>query len=597
MFCCTKYPYLFAIPFVASLWGGCESETPILTPEPEVAATAQQLRAGAGQAGEVFLALDVLATHGKHQAVLGCGESSLELELAYSREGEEGPFVDLPSAALQRSCGAAAGDFALVVDNSGSEDGFLPELTISARNVMDRVLADGGRASLVRVSTDARVLSELTDDRRGLGAALDGMFVNDGWTALYDGIRMANETLGRAAQAQAGTRYPDAASFCTASAKLGVVAITDGRENNSSHQKYASNDRYPGDGLDTELSDLKKLEVAGITTPIYTIGLGDQVAHDTLADLSEHTGGRHMRIDDRNDIFNAFDVIGDYAQARHQVCTELPAGVCGPLHVRVRHSVASHGRRGGAPGTSASGDRTYYMNVPCAEPPATARPGGVATMLLAMTAADIPWPTAMRLASQTAEWVSTVSAPRILVVSDDNHHNEHRGDVDFVALALAEAGFEVTVLGEPEHGLEAAQVDGYDVVWLSNPGYPVDDAATVDVLLAFARSGGGVVFQGDDMSWSHGHAFSMTPATGLVHMSNGTSYCGRRTDNGSGAYTVVMAEGEHPIVAGMEGLTFAYRDDIDTVRLSDAPPEVLAWATVSGVAGCADKPVIAVHRL
>ena len=143
-------------------------------------------------------------------------------------------------------------------------------------------------------------------------------------------------------------------------------------------------------------------------------------------------------------------------------------------------------------------------------------------------------------------------------------------------------------------------LEGYDVVWFSNPGYPMDDIKSFNALLQFSDAGGGVVMQGDDMSWSHGHSFSTEPLTQLKHVDNGTEYCGQTIDNGRGSYNVSLGDLPHPILAGLEGQTFRYMDDIDTATLAATPAggtsEVLAWATVPGRhEPCGYKPVIVAY--
>ena len=369
-----KYPFCLALSVSCSAALGCTSgiEATNSTSETstetgaDIAVSTQQLRAGSSTIGETFLGVDVLTTlANKGKAAIWCDESTLSVDIAYSLDGADGTFIDLPNGSIELGCGTPGGDFALVVDNSGSEGDFLNEVKHAARAVIQRVLSAGGRAGIVRVSTDATVLSEVTDDRAALEGALNGMYVNRGWTALYDGIRMGNETLSRAASSADTTRYGTPTAFCTASSKLGVVVITDGGENNSSSQRLPDSDDYPGDGHDTSLDDLMDLTVSGISTPIYTIGLGDKVDHDSLAALAEHTGGRHLRIDRNQDIQSAFDAIGDYALTRHQACMEVPADVCGPVHVRVRHTLTASLNGWGK--KTFNGERIFALDVPCAQ--------------------------------------------------------------------------------------------------------------------------------------------------------------------------------------------------------------------------------------
>lgn len=585
--------WVLAASLVVSGLAGCEGQS--LAAEPEaVAATVQQLRTAQGTTGQAFVGLDLLAT-GKSGKPLACDQGALSVEAAFSLDGPDGPFVDLPAESVHVSCGDAAGDFALVVDNSGSEEGWLPQLKHAARDVVHRVLDLGGRASLVRVSTEARVTQALTGDRPTLEHALNDLYVSNGWTALYDGVRMANETLGSGAQAAAPTAYDDADVFCRASAKLGIVAITDGRENNSSGQRLQDAE-YPGDGLDTSAEDLGNLRVDGITTPIYTIGLGDEVEHAALTAIAERSGGRHLQIAGGDDIAAAFDVIATYAESRHQVCTSLPVDACGPLHMRVRYRYEPSAGKGGKKAQAVEGEQAYRLDVPCPAPAEAAQSTGrIATVLMAISGMQLPDAERARLVTQTVDAVSPVAAPRVLVVLDDNHHGEHPGDTAEVVAFLQAAGYAVTYADEPAAGLAMAQLDGFDVVWLANPGYPVDDAATVEHLLSFARAGGGVVLQGDDMTMAYGNAFSMRDATGLEHLDNGISYCGNTINNGHGRYEVTMTESSDPLVGALAGRVFDYTDDMDTTRAPENGATVLAWAIPPNSAGCHPKPAIVIH--
>jgi hypothetical protein len=129
----------------------------------------------------------------------------------------------------------------------------------------------------------------------------------------------------------------------------------------------------------------------------------------------------------------------------------------------------------------------------------------------------------------------------------------------------------------------------------------MDDVASFNALLQFSRDGGGVVLQGDDISWAHGKAFSLEPLTGLEHRDNGTSHCGQSIDNGrGGSYAVSFEAAAHGLIAGLEGQSFLYGDDIDTTRVAESPVgggrvEVLATATTAGVANCEPKPVIVAY--
>lgn len=557
---------------------GCDG-----TRSERVASSVQEIRAGAGDDGNVMLSVDVLVTD-DGGAGLPCTEGVVEVEVEISRNGLDGPWVLVDSDSIESTCVAAGGNLALVVDNSGSLEENLETVQEGARRAVGRVLDDGGQVSLTRVSTNARVLTGLGDDQPGLDQAVDGLFVNQGWTALWDGVRMGNETLGAAANQTPLKSYSTEDEFCSESSKNGILLFTDGQENNSQNQKLESPD-YPGDGIDTTLDDLGGLSVAGARTPIYAIGLGPDVDAEALQGLADDTGGRFLPLDDISDVDDALQMVSQYFSSARRVCTKVPSHLCGALDVRVTHRVKLE--TGTTEETS-----LHHIDLPC---DARAR-GRVATILLTMNATETTEETMMTLVANTVNWVSPVDAPRVLFVLDDSHHGEFDQDTHQIYEKLVAAGYKAEYLEEPEVGITNDDVAGFDVVWFSNPGYPIDDQQSFDVLLQFSQAGGGVVFQGDDMSWSFGQAFPTTPLTRLKHIDNGTQYCGVQIDNGTGGrYRVELREETHPIIAGLEGQSFLYGDDIDTADPVTEATEVLAFATVEGVDGCALKPVITAY--
>jgi alpha-tubulin suppressor-like RCC1 family protein len=198
--------------------------------------------------------------------------------------------------------------------------------------MVEKVLAADGRGSLTRVSTNASILVPMTEDAGLLRSAIDSeLFVANGWTSLYDGVRMGNETIQGSA-----FRLTDVVDGCAEARKAGVVVFTDGRENNSSDDNSSSYDadKYPGDGVNTTLEDLYGLAVDGVTTPVYIVGLGDDVDHAAMQSLSEQTGGRYLAVDSADELDGVFGVVGDYFQGGYRVCAELPATVCGELTIQ-----------------------------------------------------------------------------------------------------------------------------------------------------------------------------------------------------------------------------------------------------------------------
>lgn len=562
---------------VPPLLMGCGAEH-----QETIASTAQEVRAGTGTKGQTYLGVDLLVTDETNRGV-PCGQGNVQVTFETSRNGIDGPWVVADTQSIKLACNDGRGDLAMVVDNSGSVQRQLELLKQGVTAVADHLIESGGRMSLVRVSTDAKVLSPLTNSATDLGVAIDSMFVHKGWTALWDGVRTANETLGADAAWAAKDTQPNVASFCANARKHAIVVFTDGKENNSSQQKYWSTD-YPGDGLDTKLADLESLRVAGVTTPIYTIGLGKNVDTEALQSLAQATGGRYIAIDEVEQIPDVLAMMSEYFTTTHRICTELPSHQCGPLDVRVTYSYR-------VKGVETNAVKIEHINVPCDVRAA----GRVATILLTLTESETEQSTVDTIVANTVNFVSPSDSPRVLFVRDDFHHGEYDSDTSGLHQRLVDAGYAADLLDEPADGLNYAALSDYDVVWFSNPGYPIDDEATVVALRQFSAVGGGVVLQGDDMSSSYGNAFSMSDLTRLVPIDNGVTYCNKAIDNGRGArYRVTLETTDHPVLRGIEGASFLYGDDIDTASPLDPTTTVLAWATADGVKNCSRKPVITV---
>jgi Mg-chelatase subunit ChlD len=181
-------------------------------------------------------------------------------------------------------------DVSLVVDNSGSQRNHLAT-EVSAIKGFARALFAGeskDRLGIVRVSTGARPLLELTDELSQVDKVAASLSVTNGWTALWDGIRVANEQLDRGAMA------PDPSAVCYAGAYRSVVVFTDGRDNNSRAEESV---RYD-DGIATSLAALLNLRAANMRTAIYPVGIGKNIDVDSLRRLATATGGRYTPIAD-----------------------------------------------------------------------------------------------------------------------------------------------------------------------------------------------------------------------------------------------------------------------------------------------------------
>ncbi len=562
---------------LAALLAGC-------APSPTTVSMQQSRALRIGDGG--FLAFDLLATDGTEP--IPCDDGGLEVTVSVTAEGGDGHFTELAPQSWVISCDdGRTGDLALVFDNSGSESGFLGWLRAAGRRMSDEIIRRGGRVSVTRVSTNAEVVQPLTATSSQVHDALDGMFISNGWTSLWDGIRLGNETLG--GETAASDSRPAIEDFCFAQRPLGVVTFTDGVDNNSADEKASVYDdgRYPGDSIDTTLDDLSDLRIGDATTPVYAVGLGRAVDHEGLSQLAIHTGARYRPIDTQEQIPEVFSVLQRYFDATHEVCVELPDLECGELIVNVDWSWTPPD--GGPAVTGTAQDAVTYV---C--PDEGDVEGRVATMLLTLGDPGISPELASQLALQAVEWVSPRLRPHVAIVLDDDHNGEDVTDHELVQWLLADVDtLTVTFLDEPADGLLPGDVDGFDVVWFANPGYPMDDESTFNVLLEHVARGGGLVLQGDDLTWSSGQRFDMSPLTGMHHVDNGTTACGQTIDNRRGTtYTVTFDETEHSITRGLAATSFLYGNDIDGSTVASPWAEVVATAVPTDDPSCPERPVI-----
>ena len=542
----------------------------------------QNLQSGQGS-GQTYLSMDLLATKGNGQAIpCKAGNVEVSVEVADGGAGK-GSYKKVADGDVEVDCSARSGpDVALVLDNSGSQERVLGQTKTGAKNFAKAVTGQGGRVSMVRVSSYSEVKSPLTTDYKAVEQAIDGMFVNKGWTAFYDGIRQGNETLAAGApksptaggsQKKTPSSFASVQSYCQQAERRAIVAFTNGVDNNSGAQKS----QHPkDDGIDTNFEDLKSLQVGSVSTPIYTIGLGSNVDHSVLARLSAKTGGRHLQLGGAKKIPAAFKLLKQYSPSAARVCLKMPKKTCGTTGVRVRYKYKADGK-------TYQGKREYTYEADC---PAPKPSGRAASVLLTLSNPGIAKKTATTIATNAVDWAGDGSARKILAVRDDNHHNEFPGDIQYVSRLLKGAGYNVTYMKEPTKGLRPSDVKGYDLIWFGNPGYPIDDRRSFKTLQKAVGQGKGVVLSGDDMSWGMSGSFPTTPLVKLNHGSNGTRTCGERTDDNKGSSYRVAFSGGHPLAQGLAGTSFTYGDDIDHSQPAMAGESVVAWATLDGKPNC-----------
>lgn len=236
--------------------------------------------------------------------------------------------------------------------------------------------------------------------------------------------------------------------------------------------------------------------------------------------------------------------------------------------------------------------------VSCDLTPLTFKPA-VATVLMAMgDEADdqlvVDGASSQLVAETVVRYSSPVQNPRIALVIDQQAVGEDPEDTVYVRDVLLKR-YNVTVINEPSAGLTLEDLRDYDLVWHNNPGRPMGSRRTRDTYLAFR---GGVILQGDDLSWGQDSAgrFDMSTLTGLRHVDNGAQVtCGGVTyshdNNGGESYRVNLDVTKIPGASG-SSIDFRYGNDIDDSTPLRPDLQILATAR-GGPASCtATRPAI-----
>lgn len=218
---------------------------------------------------------------GSYVSVSQRGDRHLDIQVS-TRAGE-GTWVPVDTLEIEED-GHKEIDVVLVADNSGSTAQWEESIAEAVEHFGQVVLASShtDRVGLVRVSTEAALVQDLTHDQEAIEAAAQTLFVNRGWTALWDGVRLANEVL------QAGSVDDRGAASCVDRAYRGIVVFTDGADNNSRDEQASS---YSGDGVDTRFEDLLDLRIHDVRTAVHTVSVGDAAEEDLLETLALETGG------------------------------------------------------------------------------------------------------------------------------------------------------------------------------------------------------------------------------------------------------------------------------------------------------------------
>jgi len=282
-------PVLAAAACAAALVaGGCNNSTLFSTVKPLLITNTC-----APGGGAVGMNVNIEGKDG-HAIDLAAAQATIAVQ---TRNGH-GPWVDATNVTYDVTKHPTT-DTMLVADNSGSEVSTLPTVKAALHGFTDAVLPrpPDDRAGLVRVSTHATLEQPLTTDAPTIDAAIESLHSLNGWTALWDGVRLANEALG----ADATPGGPISLLRCVDGPFPAIVMFTDGRDNNSADQH---SDPANGDHIDTTPAMLHDLNVQGMLTNVTAIGIGPQVDDAALAGIVQ-AGGRYVHIDGYPELLDA----------------------------------------------------------------------------------------------------------------------------------------------------------------------------------------------------------------------------------------------------------------------------------------------------
>ena len=268
-----------------------------------------------------------MGADGQYTAVWECGEGcddGAPLELVVRAPGGAPERV----AAREIEAVRAPADrltVMIVVDASG-DAGPLVRAARRALTPAFGTLADAGaQAGLVRASTRASLLAAPSRDADALVDAAAGLYTRDGWHALYDGIRMANEAMGGTSDGVVAplATTTSAVDACGEVASHAIVAIVGGADTNSADQNR------PGDDVATRLGDLERLVVGAGRPALHVImvdATGDGL--EDLAALARASGGSAVAVDGPDDVEAALDARVDALLHRTRRCATFAATPC-----------------------------------------------------------------------------------------------------------------------------------------------------------------------------------------------------------------------------------------------------------------------------
>ncbi len=281
--------------------------------------------ANAGPAGDGVGGFLTVAARGQP---VGAGNVDVDV---WTRAGD-GDWVAAADVEVNRE-GNGLMDVVVVADNSGSIERW-EEAIVEAVDHFGHVLlarAHEDRLGLVRVSTTPSVIQELTADSDEFAEAAEALHVSNGWTALWAGLRMANEVLER------GALDAQDNGICVDRAHRAILVFTDAGDNNSAGEQGTPVDEV------TTFEDVLGLSIHGVPTAIHTVSVSPHAEVSTLHQLATETGGQARAIHNYGGLTGALHGAADSMRNHVPLCFQPAACAHDQALVEVRTGAGQSG--------------------------------------------------------------------------------------------------------------------------------------------------------------------------------------------------------------------------------------------------------------
>ncbi len=259
----------------------------------------------------------------------------------------------------------------MVLDNSASAKTYLDKLKTASKDLVSRLEVESALGSVTRISTNASVQHPMSDDYESLKAAIDELWSKNGYSAMYDAMRMGFQTMDLLASTYTDEGRLD--NFCDNRQRKAMVLFSDGGENNSADEFAKTAEfsegydiiKYPGDKIDSSLDMIiemgKKYQV-----PIYTIGLGDNHDVESMKKISSETGGFYISGENAEDIPKMFEKLTEYLKGATSLCFDVKKITCGNKQIKVQYQWAEATERDGVFNSAQSfEEKIFNVEIPC----------------------------------------------------------------------------------------------------------------------------------------------------------------------------------------------------------------------------------------